>query len=339
MMGNLKIGSVTLTHGLLLAPMAGMTDVSFRTLCRRAGAEYVVTEMVSAKALCFEQGQRRSKHLRTAALTLLEAEETPAAIQLFGGDPDFMAEAAALLTSGEYRGANGVRPAAIDVNMGCPVHKIVGNGEGSALMLDPERAERIVAAMRRATDLPLTVKIRAGFDEQHKNAPELAKRLEAAGADLICVHGRTRQQYYAPSSDNRVIAAVKAAVSIPVVGNGDLFSADDVVRMKQETGCDGVMIARGCMGNPFLFTETVARLEGRPYTPPTDRERLDTALAHAADMVARKGLRVGLAEARKHMLWYCKGLRGAAVAREALTHAESMDEIRVVFDALLENRL
>ncbi|MBQ9778029.1 MAG: tRNA-dihydrouridine synthase family protein, partial [Clostridia bacterium] len=277
-MKQLHIGSVALAHGVMLAPMAGVTDTSFRLLCYRAGAEYAVTEMVSAKALCFEQRQRRGKPLRTAPLAALTPEEAPTAVQLFGNDPAFMAEAARLLATGDYQGANDVRPAAIDINMGCPVAKVVDNGEGSALMKTPALAAEIVRAVKRAVDIPVTVKIRAGFTEATKNAPEFAKRMEDAGADLICVHGRTRQQFYAPSSDNGIIAAVKRAVSVPVVGNGDLFSADDVVRMIAETGCDGVSIARGAQGNPFIFSEIIARLEGRDYTPPTPAERLDTAL-------------------------------------------------------------
>ena len=335
-MAMLKIGEAILPHGLMLAPMAGISDASFRILCRRYGAEYTVSEMVSAKALCYEQQCRRPKAAKTAPLAAITDEEAPMAVQLFGSDPAFMSEAARLLESGDYLGACGTcRPAAIDINMGCPVHKVVGNNEGSALMRDPERAAAIVRAVRDAVKLPVTVKIRAGWDENSKNAPEFAKRMEAAGADLITVHGRTRQQFYAPSSDNRVIAAVKRAVSIPVVGNGDLFCAEDVRRMREETGCDGVMIARGAMGNPFLFSEIVAMDEGLPYTPPTDKERIDTALLHAADMVKRKGERTGLAEARKHMLWYCKGLRGAAAAREALTHAASLTEIRAVLYTLI----
>ncbi|MBQ8357921.1 MAG: tRNA dihydrouridine synthase DusB [Clostridia bacterium] len=337
MMAPLKIGTATLAHGLMLAPMAGVSDTSFRILCRRAGAEYTVSEMVSAKALCFEQKSRPSVPARTAPLAAITAEEAPMAVQLFGSEPDFMKEAAMLLESGQYKGAAGeVCPVAIDINMGCPVAKVAGNGEGSALMRDPRRAAAIVRAVKDAVRLPVTVKIRAGWDDNSKNAPEFAKRMEAAGADLITVHGRTRQQFYAPYSDNRVIAAVKQAVSIPVVGNGDLFCAADVARMREETGCDGVMIARGAMGNPFLFSEILAMDEGREYTPPTDRERIALALTHAADMVARKGERIGLAEARKHMLWYCKGLRGASVAREALTRAEGLEEIRAVFDTLLE---
>jgi tRNA-dihydrouridine synthase B len=335
-MAPLKIGARTLPHGLLLAPMAGVSDTSFRLLCRKAGAEYTVSEMVSAKALCFEQRSKPSAPVRTAPLADILQEEAPMAIQLFGSEPDFMREAAMLLETGTYRGAKSeCAPAAIDINMGCPVHKVVGNNEGSALMRDPERAAAIVRAVKDAVKLPVTVKIRAGWDENSKNAPEFAKRMEEAGADLITVHGRTRQQFYAPSSDNRVIAAVKRAVCIPVVGNGDLFCAEDVRRMREQTECDGVMIARGAMGNPFLFSEIIAMDEGKPYTPPTDKERIDTALFHAADMVKRKGERMGLAEARKHMLWYCKGLRGAAAAREALTHAESLEEIRTVLYTLI----
>ena len=339
MMKNLKIGSVTLAHGLMLAPMAGVTDTSFRLLCRRAGAEYTVTEMVSAKALCFEQRQRAGKPLRTAPIAALTRDEGPCAVQLFGNEPDMMAEAARLLATGEYRGVGEVLPVAIDINMGCPVAKVVDNGEGSALMKNPTLAAEIVRAVKRAVDIPVTVKIRAGFTEATKNAPEFAARMEDAGADLICVHGRTRQQFYAPSSDNGIIAAVKRAVSVPVVGNGDLFSADDVVRMYEQTGCDGVSIARGAQGNPFIFSEIVARLEGREYTPPTPAERLDVALAHAADLAARKGEYVGLAEARKHMLWYCKGLRGATAARVALTHADTLEAIRAVFDELLKENI
>ena len=339
-MAPLGFGGVTLPHGLMLAPMAGVSDASFRVLCRRYGAEYTVSEMVSAKALCFEQKTKNPKAVRTAPLARITEAEAPMAIQLFGSDPDYMREAAAMLESGEYLGAaDSLRPAAIDINMGCPVAKVAGNGEGSALMKDPARAAAIVRAVKDAVKIPVTVKIRAGWDEKSKNAVEFSKQLEAAGADLITVHGRTRQQFYAPSSDNAIIAAVKRAVRIPVVGNGDLFSLADVKRMREETECDGVMIARGAMGNPFLFAEIIAADDGAPYTPPTDAERLEVALQHAADMVDRKGARVGLAEARKHMLSYCKGLRGACVARDTLTHAESLDEIARIFELLLEGRL
>ena len=336
-MAQVKIGELTLTHGLMLAPMAGVTDTSFRTICRQAGAEYTVSEMISAKALCFEQKGRGSAPARTAALAVMREADAPMAVQLFGSEPDFMREAAILIEASNYRGAvAGPAPAAIDINMGCPVGKVVSNGEGCALMREPARAAEIVSAIKGAVKLPVTVKIRAGWDEQHKNAVEFAKRMEAAGADLICVHGRTRQQFYAPKSDNGIIAAVKAAVHVPVIGNGDIFTPEDALHMMEKTGCDGVMIARGALGNPFLFTALTAVLTNTPYTPPTVRERLRTALAHATDMVEKKGERIGIAEARKHMAWYCHGLRGAAAARGALMHAQSLTDFANIFSTLTD---
>jgi len=333
----LSFGGVTLRHGLMLAPMAGATDLAFRELCRLHGAEYTVTEMISAKALVLEQASRRTKVHRTAQLATITRTEAPTAIQIFGHEPEVMAEAARLLASGEYAGAvSTALPAAIDINMGCPVPKIVNNGEGSALMKEPDTAVAIVRAVKTAVKLPVTVKMRAGWDFASRNAPELAQRLEDAGADLLCVHGRTRQQFYEPSSDNRIIAAVKAAVSIPVVGNGDLCCAEDVQHMIEQTACDGVMIGRGALGNPFLFDEVCAALEGRAYAPPTMRTRMETAFAHASDMIARKGERLGLAEVRKHMAWYCRGVRGAAAVRNALMRAESLDGIRAALQGLLE---
>lgn len=335
-MAPLSIGTLTLRHGLMLAPMAGVADTSFRQLCRSFGAEYTVSEMISAKALCFEQRGRASAPARTAELANITAAESPMAIQLFGHEPDFMAEAARLIEEGAYRGAvQAAPPAAIDINMGCPVPKVVSNGEGSALMRDPALAARIVRAVKDAVRLPVTVKIRAGYTNEEKNAPEFAKAMEAAGADLICVHGRTRQQFYAPSSDNAVIAAVKRAVLVPVVGNGDLFCGADALRMLEETACDGLMLARGALGAPFLFAEVLAALEGKDYAPPSVEERLALALRHAADMVERKGLRVGLPESRKHMVWYCKGMRGAAAARGALMQADTLEGIKAVLDGLL----
>ena len=335
-MAPLVIGAHTLAHGVMLAPMAGVADTAFRAVCRAQGAEYTVSEMISAKALCFEQKARASAPARTAELANIIEEESPMAIQLFGREPVFMAEAARMIESGEYRGARRVvPPAAIDINMGCPVPKVVGNGEGSALMREPELAAEIVREIKRAVRMPVTVKIRAGFTNDNKNAPEMAKMLEDAGADLICVHGRTRQQYYQPSSDNGIIAAVKRAVRVPVIGNGDIYCAADAKRMLAETACDGVMIARGSLGNPWIFSEVIAALENREYTPPSAAERLAAALAHAADMIARKGERVGLPEARKHLVWYCKGLRGAAAARGELMQAQSLEGVRAVFEGLL----
>lgn len=331
----LTFGNTVLQHGVMLAPMAGVTDTSFRLLCRRFGAEYTVSEMVSAKALCYEQRSHRKESGAscTAQLARITKEEAPMAVQLFGSEPEFMAEAARLLESGEYRGcASEVAPAAIDINMGCPVRKITGNGEGSALMKTPEVAEAIVWAVRSAVSLPVTVKIRAGWDAEHINAVELARRLEAAGTDLICVHARTREQLYAPGIMPEVIAEVKAAVKIPVVGNGDIFSAEDALKMKKDTGCDGVMIGRGAMGHPWIFREIVDALEGKQTPAMSLDERLSVAAEHLDAMLADKGERTGVAEAKKHMAWYISGIPGAAAARGSVMTASSPEEIRAVLE-------
>lgn len=331
----LTFGNTVLQHGVMLAPMAGVTDTSFRLLCRRFGAEYTVSEMVSAKALCYEQRSHRKESGAscTAQLARITKEEAPMAVQLFGSEPEFMAEAARLLESGEYRGcASEVAPAAIDINMGCPVRKITGNGEGSALMKTPEVAEAIVWAVRSAVSLPVTVKIRAGWDAEHINAVELARRLEAAGADLICVHARTREQLYAPGIMPEVIAEVKAAVKIPVVGNGDIFSAEDALKMKKDTGCDGVMIGRGAMGHPWIFREIVDALEGKQTPAMSLDERLSVAAEHLDAMLADKGERTGVAEAKKHMAWYISGIPGAAAARGSVMTASSPEELRAVLE-------
>lgn len=336
---SLKIGTATLEHGLMLAPMAGVTDRSFRLLCREKGAEYLVSEMVSAKALCYEQKAKRREAalMGTAPLAAISAEEAPMAIQIFGSEPDFMAEAARMLEASSYRGCvSEVPPVAIDVNMGCPVRKITSNGEGSALMKNPRLAGEIVSAMTKAVKLPVTVKIRAGWDSSSINAPEMAKILEQSGASVICVHARTKEQLYTPGIDLRVIEQVKRAVSIPVVGNGDIASAEDALTMIEQTGCDGVMVGRGAMGNPWLFAEIAARMEWREFIAPTVEERLQTALAHLDQMIAHKGDRVGLAEGKKHVSWYLNGLRGAASARAAIMTADSPKAIRSVLETILK---
>lgn len=335
---QMKIQDIEIPHGLFSAPLAGVSDRVFRRLARRFGAEYTTSEMVSAKALCYEQLSHKpitDARVRTAPLAAVMRDEAPMAVQLFGAEPDFMAEAARMLESGEYRGACGdIPPAAIDVNMGCPMAKIVGNGEGSALLRDPVLAARIVRAMCDAVKLPITVKIRAGWDKNSINAVEVAKRLEDAGASMICVHGRTREQMYAPRADWEIIRRVKDAVSVPVVGNGDIFSADDAMRMIAETGCDGVMVARGAQGNPWIFEEIRAKMDGNVYTPPTLHERFEIALEHASALVEAHGARIGIPESRKHMAWYLHGVRGAASARFEVMQAETIDRLREIFEGL-----
>lgn len=334
---SVNFGKVSLPHGLMLAPMAGVTDRTFRLLCRRFGAEYLVSEMVSAKALCYEQNAKRREAAvgGTAPLAALTREEAPMAVQLFGSEPAFMAEAARLLEENAYRGCTSeCAPAAIDVNMGCPVRKIVGNGEGSALLKNPRLAAEIVSAMAKAVSLPITVKIRAGWDGQSLNAAEVARAVEASGASLICVHARTREQMYAPGIDLGVIEAVKRAVSIPVIGNGDVCSAQDALRMIDRSCCDGVMIGRGAMGNPWLFAEVTAAMENAAYAAPSLSERIETALEHLDGMLSHKGERVGLAEAKKHMAWYLNGIRGAAAARAAIMTAQTPDRVREILRSM-----
>lgn len=334
-MSKIKIGEYTLKNGLFLAPLAGVSDRAFRDICRRHGAEYTVSEMVSAKALCYEQATKKPENVRTAPLASVFKYEMPMAIQLFGSEPEFMAEAASLIENVSYLGSvSDTKPAAIDINMGCPVHKIVGNGEGSALMKNPKLAADIVRAVKKKISLPVTVKIRAGWDNDSINAPEMAKMLEDAGASLITVHGRTRIQMYAPSSDNKVIAAVKKAVSVPVVGNGDIYSADDAIRMFKETECDGIMIARGALGNPWLFEEITAKLNSTPYTPPSVSERLSEAISQIEQMIEEKGEHVAIAESRKHLSWYTKGMNGATRARAEINSAKTLNELKKILSSL-----
>ena len=334
---SLSIGSLRLKHGIILAPMAGAGDASMREICRAAGAEYTVTEMLSAKALVYEQKCRRSENhaVKTAMLAAIGEGEVPCAVQIFGSEPEYMAEAAGLLSTGSYRGYGGwALPAAIDINMGCPVNKVVSNGEGSALMKNPELAGRIVEAVKAATKLPVTVKIRAGWDKNSINAPLVAKIAEKAGASAVCVHARTREQFYSPPAEWSVIREVKEVVSIPVIGNGDINSADDAARMFAETGCDGIAVARGAMGNPWIFSEISAMLEGREYVRPPLEQRLETALYHARSIIAKKGERVGFAEARAQIAWYVKGAPGASAARDALMRAKNLDEAEKILARL-----
>ena len=336
----LKIGNTELKHGTALAPMAGFTDRAFRTLCRRFGAEYLVSEMVCAKALCYEQLCKKSisSHpSKTAPLAAIGEGELPMAVQIFGSEPEFMAEAAKMIAENSYRGTTSQKtPTAIDINMGCPVAKVVSNGEGSALLKDPVLAGKIVEAVAKSVDIPVTVKIRIGWDKNSINAVEMAKRLEASGASLICVHGRTREQQYAPSADWSQIALVKQAVSVPVVGNGDIFTAADALSMIEQTGCDGVMVGRGALGNPWIFANIANLLDGKEQLEPSPNERVQVALSHLSNMVADKGERVGIAEARKHIALYVKGIRGAAELRNKINSATTLAEMSAILNTLLD---
>lgn len=335
---SIKIGNITLKNGLMLAPMAGFTDYSFRKICRDRGAEYTVSEMVSAKALCYEQLSKKNalSASKTAPLAAVRDEENPMAIQLFGSEPEFVAEAAAMVESRQYKNCvSEASPVAIDINMGCPMHKIVGNGEGSALMKNPELAAKIVKATVKALKhTPVTVKIRAGWDNDSKNAPEMAKMLEDAGATLICVHGRTREQMYNPGIDINIIANVKKAVKIPVIGNGDIYSADDAKKMLEITGCDGLMIGRGALGNPWIFSEIAAFMNIESFSAPSLGERLNTCLDHIMLIRDNKGEHTAAAEIKKHAALYIKGVRSAASVRDRIMKTSTTSEIEKIINEL-----
>lgn len=299
---------------VLLAPMAGVTDLAFREICRAMGADFSYTEMVSAKGLYYGSE-------RTASLLAAFPLERPYGVQLFGAEPEIVAEMAKRLADEAHPGL-----ALIDLNMGCPARKITGNGEGSALMLDLPRAARIIESAAKSSSLPITVKFRKGFDAAHINAVAFARMAEESGAAMLTVHGRTREQMYSGKADWDIIAAVKTAVSIPVIGNGDVFSGQDALALRAHTGCDGIMVARGAEGNPFIFREIQAALAGKPYAPPTNAERIDTALAHARRLVECRGARAVI-EMRKHVAWYLSGMRGASALRAQVNAIGSLAEL------------
>lgn len=316
-----RIGPVKLDNQLILAPMAGVTDLPYRLLCKEQGCGLVYTEMVSAKAILYH-------NKNTNSLLEVAEGEGPVAVQLFGSDPDIMADIAARIQDGPYD--------IIDVNMGCPVPKIVNNGEGSALMKNPDLVYRILSAMVKAVHKPVTVKFRKGFDEQHVNAVEIAKAAEAAGAAAVAVHGRTREQYYSGTADWNIIRQVKAAVSIPVIGNGDIFEPQDAKRMLEETGCDFLMLARGVRGNPWLFRRTEHYLKTGELLPAPDAAEVKAMiLKHAALQQKYKGDYIGVRELRKHVAWYTTGLAHSAALRQDINQAETMDDLKKLIEARL----
>lgn len=310
---KLTIGNVELDNQVILAPMAGVTDLPFRLLCKEQGAGLLCMEMVSAKAIYYH-------NKNTEELMEIRPEECPVSLQLFGSDADIMAEMAKRIEE---------RPFAIlDINMGCPVPKVVNNGEGSALMKNPKLVEEIVSKVSRAISKPVTVKIRKGFDETCVNAVEIAKIAEGAGAAAVAVHGRTREQYYSGKADWECIRAVKEAVKIPVIGNGDVTDAVSAKAMLDETGCDGIMIGRGAQGNPWIFREVSSFLEtGRVPERPTTAEVRQTVEKHAALQLAIKGEYTGVREMRKHLAWYTAGYPNSAKFRQMINSMETMDEL------------
>ncbi len=309
----MNIGDVKLENPYILAPMAGVTDLPFRLLCKEQGAGLLCMEMISAKALQY-------KNKNTKALLSIHPKEYPVSLQLFGSDADIISRMAQEIEELPFQ--------ILDINMGCPVPKVVKNGEGSALMNRPELVCEIVSKTVKAIKKPVTVKIRKGFDETSVNAPEIAKIIEQAGAAAIAVHGRTREQYYSGKADWDIIRQVKEAVSIPVIGNGDVFSGESALRMRRETGCDGVMIARGAQGNPWIFSELLEyERTGRMPKRPTPEEIRDMMLRHARMQIEFKGDYLGIREMRKHVTWYTKGLKGSARLRDEINKTESYEEL------------
>ncbi len=323
-MQTLQIGNVTLKNNLVLGPMAGVTDLPFRLLCAEQGAGLLGMEMVSAKAILYN-------NKNTRAMLTIDEREHPVSLQLFGSDPQIMGDIAKRLED------EGVPYDILDINMGCPVPKVVNNGEGSALMKQPLLAGQIVEAMARATSRPVTVKIRKGFDDAHVNAPELAHIAQESGAAAVAVHGRTREQYYSGQADWSIIRKVKEAVHIPVIGNGEILTAADAIRMREETGCDGYMIARGAQGNPWIFAQILHEFEtGTPLEKPSIQEMADMMLRHARMQIAFKGEYVGIREMRKHAAWYTGGYHGASHVRRALSEVESYEQLEELIGKFVE---
>lgn len=319
------IGDIEINNIFALGPMAGVTDLPFRMLCKEQECGLMYTEMVSAKAILYN-------NKNTNELIAIDTKEHPVGLQLFGSDPDIMADMAVRMSEGNCD--------FIDVNMGCPVPKIVGNGEGSALMKNPELAGRIVGAMAKKCKKPVTVKIRKGFDDNNINAVEFAKRLEANGAALIAVHGRTREQYYSGEADWDIIRRVKEAVKIPVIGNGDIREPEDAKRMKEQTGCDGIMIGRAARGNPWIFKRCNHYIKTGEILPkPQYNEVMEMILRHAAMLIEYKGEFTAIREMRKHTAWYVNGMPHATDIRNRINYVESYEEMKLLLEEILERQV
>ena len=314
---TLQIGNVTLENNLILAPMAGVSDLPFRLLCREQGAGLVCMEMVSAKAILY-------KNRNTEELLTIDPKEHPVSLQLFGSDPDIISEIAKQIEERPFD--------ILDLNMGCPVPKVVNNGDGSALMKNPRLAGEIIEKTARAIKKPLTVKIRKGFDDAHVNAVELAHIAQESGAAAVAVHGRTREQYYAGHADWDIIRQVKEAVSIPVIGNGDIRTPEDVAAMAEQTGCDGYMIARGAEGNPWIFRQILHYFDtGEHLARPDFSEVTEMLLRHAKMQIDCKGDYTGIREIRKHAAWYTAGYRNSSKLRGRINEVENYEQLEALF--------
>lgn len=315
-MNELSIGNVKLSNPLILAPMAGVTDLPFRRICHEMGAGLVCMEMVSAKAICYHNKNTRE-------LLEIASDEHPVSLQLFGSDVDAMVEATHIIEDVPYD--------ILDVNMGCPVPKVFNNGDGSALMGSPTLVGKIVSSLVKATDRPVTVKIRAGIDSEHINAPEIAHVIEESGGSAVAVHGRTREQYYSGLADWDIIRQVKEKVSIPVIGNGDLHSASDIKKMYDITGCDGFMIGRAARGNPWIFAQILSELNtGVPAAPPSSSEVMEMLLKHARLEIELKGENRAIREMRKHAGWYTAGRRNGIRFRRVVNEIHTYSELEDV---------
>lgn len=321
----MKIGSLELKNKVFLSPMAGVTDLPFRLICKEQGCGLLYTEMINGKALCYDDEN-------TKKMLKIEEEEHPVAVQIFGSEPDFMGRAAEIM--------NDYSNEILDINMGCPAPKVVKNGDGSALMKNPKLAEKVLKAVVKNSKKPVTLKIRKGWDDNSVNAVEIAKIAEACGISALAIHGRTREQFYTGKADWNIIAEIKKSLNIPVIGNGDVFTIEDSINMLDKTGCDAIMIGRGAQGNPWIFKRINHYMNTGEILPePTLNEKISTAIKHLKLAVEEHGEYVAVREMRKHIAWYLKGLRNSARLRDEINKIEDYQEVVSKLEYYMEDSL